>query len=63
MANNEKKVIVDVEIKANKALENFARLKIMVNKLIEEQKVLIWLLLRRKNTKLKAIHNLIGFKV
>lgn len=37
MANNEKKVIVDVEIKATEALENLAKLKIRVAQLKEEQ--------------------------
>lgn len=36
----EKKVLVDVEIKATEALENLAKLKIRVNQLKEEQKVL-----------------------
>ena len=40
MANTEKKVIVDVEIKATEALENLAKLKIRVAQLKEEQKVL-----------------------
>lgn len=40
MANNEKKVLVDVEIKATEALENLAKLKIRTAQLKEEQKAL-----------------------
>ena len=40
MATNEKKVLVDVEIKATEALENLAKLKIRVAQLKEEQKAL-----------------------
>lgn len=40
MANSDKKVLVDVEIKATEALENLAKLKIRTAQLKEEQKAL-----------------------